>query len=490
MGGLSKDGRPLRIAAAIWSVIAINAAAGEPPLPGEEELATRWRATAALLAERAEKAGIDSLATMIRGWELPAASGRLIVVDIPPRLEAPEAIVTPTERRIWDDFVADRRRRAADLFALALEAARAHAEGTGFAQRSCDAVRLLALALREDPGHAPARAAGGWVKRDDDWVWPETARRLDRGETWSAEFGWLPRSRQERYRGGERYERGRWMRADDIDTGPRSLDRASTFTSDHWQIRSTANLAEAAALAREMEETFTIWLQAFGGFQAEPAGLERQFEGRGRPPLRGPFAAILTADRGQYVAEMGKLEPLVAQTLGIYWTPTQTSWFFVGEERTPTTVHHEATHQLFGEMRKTSPLVGERCGFWVVEAAACFMESLIRTDFGWTLGGLDAGRVPAARQRLLEDDFYVPLEELASLGRREFQAREQLPMLYSQISGLADFFMTGLEGRHREAFVEYLVRVYTGTADPDTLARLCQTDYATLDAEYRRHLSR
>jgi hypothetical protein len=162
----------------------------------------------------------------------------------------------------------------------------------------------------------------------------------------------------------------------------------------------------------------------------------------------------------------------------------------VGEERTPTTVHHEATHQLFGEMRKTSPLVGERCGFWAVEAAACFMESMQRTDFGWTLGGIDAGRAPAARQRLLEDDFYVPLAELTALGRTAFQARADLPPLYSQISGLADFFMTGLQGQYREAFVEYLVRIYTGSVDSDTLARLCKTDYATLDDEYRRHLSR
>ena len=187
---------------------------------------------------------------------------------------------------------------------------------------------------------------------------------------------------------------------------------------------------------------------------------------------------------------MGTIEPLIAQTLGIYWTPTHTSWFFVGEERTATTVHHEATHQLFGEMRKTSPLVGERCGFWAVEAAACFMESMQLTAWGWTLGGLDAGRTPAARQRLLEDEFHVPLEELTALGRRDFQSRADLPPLYSQISGLADFFMVGAEGRYREAFVEYLVRIYTGSVDPDTLARLCKTDYATLDEEYRRHLSR
>ena len=471
-------------------VAARPVSAAEPALPSEQQLAERWQTTAAVLQRRATEQGLAGLAALIEAWTLPATPDRIVVVKIPSRLVTPESITGPAAEAIWGDFVAARHARAEGLFALAVEAARSHAEGPRFIQRSCEAVRLLALALRDDPEHARAREAGGWVKRDDRWVWPEVARRLDKGEIWSEEFGWLPRSRLARYQAGERYDRGRWVRAADVASGPRPLDRALVFASDHWQIRSTASLQEAALLAREMEETFAIWLQVFGGFHTEPAGLERQFEGRGRPPTRGPFAAVLTTDRQQYITEMGKLEPLIAQTLGIYWTPTHTSWFFVGEERTPTTVHHEATHQLFGEMRKTSPLVGERCGFWAVEAVACFMESMQRTEFGWTLGGLDAGRVPAARQRLVEDNFYVTLEELTALGRREFQGRADLPPLYSQISGLADFFMTGQQGRYREAFVEYLVRIYTGSVDPDTLARLCKSDYTTLDEEYRRHLSR
>jgi len=97
--------------------------------------------------------------------------------------------------------------------------------------------------------------------------------------------------------------------------------------------------------------------------------------------------------------------------------------------------------------------------------------------------------VPAARERLVEDDFYVPLEELTAQGRKTFQADARLPQLYSQIAGLADFFMNGQRGRYREAFVEYLARVYAGTADPETLSRLCRQKYADLDAAYRRHLS-
>ena len=132
---------------------------------------------------------------------------------------------------------------------------------------------------------------------------------------------------------------------------------------------------------------------------------------------------------------------------------------------------------------------GERCGFWAIEAAGCYLETIRSTPYGWTVGGRDAGRVPAAKERL-DEGFFVPLAEISGLGRQALQADERLPQLYSQFAGLADFFMNGSGGRHREAFVEYLVRVYSGTADPDTLSRLCKQSYADLDVEYRRHLSR
>jgi hypothetical protein len=199
---------------------------------------------------------------------------------------------------------------------------------------------------------------------------------------------------------------------------------------------------------------------------------------------------MLVADRAAYIAALEPVEPLIGRTLGIYWTPTHTAWFFPGEGQEPTTVHHEATHQLFAEIRKTSPLAGERCGFWAIEAAACYLESLEPADFGWTVGGREAGRAPAARERLLDDGFHVPLAEIAAMGRRGFQSDERLPQIYSEISGLADFFMNGRHGRYREAFVAYLARVYTGTVDPDTLARLCHRSYAQLDDEYRQHMAR
>jgi len=447
----------------------------------------QWDAAARDLVRRAERDGHVELATLVREWKLPDAPGRQRILAIPERLVRPEFIDSPDEEAIWNDFLAARRARAAGLFAHAVEAARAHAKvptraerargqaAPPLAQATSSAVALLFETLRDDPDHERARKAGGWARRDDRWLWPETARRLDAGEVRDAERGWIPKS---------------------VAGRPAAVrpGRPTTWASDHWKITSTATPAAAATLAAELETAHDVWRQAFGGFVLEPAEQEKAFEGRSRPGSHGPFAATLFADRAAYVAELEKLEPTIARTLGLYWMPTRTAYFFPpgdgADEPGPSTIHHEAAHQLFAEMRKTSPLAGERCGFWALEAAACYIESLEPAPYGWTLGGRDAGRTPAARERLIDDGFYVPLEELCGLGRAELQADDRLPAIYSQISGLADFFMNGEQGKYREAFVEYLVRIYTGTVSPDTLARLCGTNYADLDDAYRRHMAR
>ena len=489
----------------------LGTAADKPPARSLSELDEAFAAATRNLARRATEAGDPSLVEMITDWTLPTAGERQLIVRIPSRIEKPATVDTPAEEMVWNDFVAARRTRAAGLFEHAVFVAGGHdrtpsrdelakptADAPPLAQRSCEALRLLHEALREDPHHERAREAGGWVKRGDDWLWPEAAKRLDRGEAYDPAFGWMPKARLERYRGGERSDRGRWVSAADDDARPRDVQHGREFHSDHWEIVTAASLADAAVLAETLEETRDVWRQVFGAYAFEPADLEKRLAGRGRTSVHTPHSAILCAGRGQYVSELEPLEPRVGMTNGIYWTPTKTIWCFTDEaadppEPDPITIHHEATHQLFTEGRadaeKARQQAGERCGFWAIEAAACYMESLQATGFGWTVGGRDAGRAPAAKDRL-DEEFYVPFAELCGLGRKAFQAHERLQQVYSQIAGQADFLMNGEGGRYRESFVEYLARVYRGTVDPDTLARLCKRSYADLDDAYRRHLLR
>ena len=499
------------VAAIVAPATPVLAAADAPPARSLADLDDAFATAIEGLTRRAKAAGDEPLAAAIAGWPLPAAGDRQIVVRIPERIETPDAVDTPDERAIWSDFLAARRARATDLFEHAVFAAGSHdrvatraelaagnAASPPVPQRSCEALRLLHEALREDPGHERARAAGGWVQRDGAWRTPEAARRLDRGEAYDPAFGWMPKAKLERFLGGERYDRGRWVATADDDDRPRDVQHGRVFHSDHWEVVSAAALPDAATLAAMLEETRGAWRQVFGAYAFEPAELEKRLAGRGRTAVHAPHAAILCASRGQYVSELESLERRIGMTNGIYWTPTKTIWFFTDPAADPpepdaVTIHHEATHQLFTEGRadaeKTRQQAGERSGFWAIEAAACYMESLQPTEFGWSVGGRDAGRVPAAKDRL-DEGFYVPFADLCGLGRREFQAHDRLQQVYSQIAGQADFLMNGEAGRYRESFIEYLARVYRGTADPDTLARLCKRTFAELDDGYRRHVQR
>jgi hypothetical protein len=508
---MSRDRRPSSAwrwaAAAVAMILAFapaGAKAGNPPERSLAAIDEQFSAAAVDLVRRCRLSGLDELAALIAGWPLPAAAGRQFALAIPAAAEPPAVVANEEAHAIWSDFLAARRARAEDLFAHAVFAASRHdrlptradlarpttGNEVSLSQRSCEAIRLVYLALRDDPAHARAREAAGWVRRGDRWEWPAAARRSDRAAEYDPQFGWVPKGRLARLREAKRDNEGR----DDEATTTTDLRRAPQFDSDHWEIVSTAPRPAAAELAVLLETTRLIWLQIFGGFALEPAELERRLAGRSRLQPETPHSAVLCGSRDQYVAELERLEPRIAISDGLYWQPTRTIWCYAA----PTlpardTVRHETAHQLFAESRpdilrmRSEP--GMRSGFWAVEAAALYAESIAEAPFGWTLGGRDRGRAPAARRQLVEDELFVPLAELSALGRAEFQADLRLPQLYDQCGGLADFFMNAHDGRYREPFVEYLVRVYSGTAQPDSLFRLCGRSGPELDAEYRTYIT-
>jgi hypothetical protein len=481
----------LMVGLATAAGMAAGVAAAAPP-PDLARLDAAFQESAVTLARRAEAAGAGALAATIRGWHVVGAGDRCVAFAIP--AQRPERLPAADAARaaVEDEFLALRRRRASALLDLATAAAGE--------EQPVAAFDLLFRALKDDPDLVRAREIGGWVRRGEEWVWPEVATRLDRGEEFAPAFGWLPRGRLARYRTGERYDRGRWMAVAEDAARDLSVERGRRFTSDHWEILSTAPEETTAAAAVTLEETLLVWHQVFAAFGISAADVEHRFRAARLPAAREPFAAVLCRDRGQYLAELEPFEPLAPTSNGLYWLPTRTLWLHAApavrglapaDRRPPLhTLLHEATHQLFAEMRPAGPPPGEQCGFWAIEAVAGFMESIERTDVGWTVGGPTAGRMPAARRLLLDEGFHVPLAELTPLGRKDFQADARLPRLVDEIAGLADFFMTGEGGRHRAAFIAYLTRVYAGTADADTLARLCRTTCPDLDERYRRHASR
>jgi hypothetical protein len=398
------------------------------------------------LLRRCRLDGYDDLGSIIAAWKLPTIENRQLAFAIPAELNVPACVDTDGEQGIWNDFLAARRARAAGSFEHALYASRAHGrqptrtesadpgrEAPLMAQASCEAIRLLFLTLRDDPTHEQARTAAGWVRRGNRWEWPEAAKRLQRGDAFDPDFGWMATSKLTRYRNGERYLRGRWVKAVDDDAKLRDVKHGRQFDADHWEIVSTAPPQATGDVASQLETTRLVWLQIFGAFAVEPAELEKRLGGRGRVSPQTPHSAILCGSRRQYIAELRALEPRIDIADGLYWQPTATIWFFA-DPKVPhaTTIRHEAFHQLFAESRpdlaklKADP--GARSGFWAVEAAALYAESIVETPFGWTIGGRDAGRVPAARTLVANDTFYLPLPHIRRWGAKVFKTTMVSPI--------------------------------------------------------------
>jgi hypothetical protein len=102
------------------------------------------------------------------------------------------------------------------------------------------------------------------------------------------------------------------------------------------------------------------------------------------------------------------------------------------------------------------------------------------------LGGSGDLRMQAARFRLLNDNFYVPLADFTAMGMAQVQADKRIATLYSQAAGLTHFLIHGQNGRYRDALVSYLAAIYSGQADTGTLAHLAGANYEDLDRQYRQ----
>jgi hypothetical protein len=183
-------------------------------------------------------------------------------------------------------------------------------------------------------------------------------------------------------------------------------------------------------------------------------------------------------------------EPAIKVSLGYYAEKPRTAYFYAGDENTLATWFHEATHQLFHErQRKTVRPAGMDDNFWVVEGVATYMESLRKGDGYCVVGGPGAYRLQFARYRALTEGYHVPLAKLVTLGREEVKGLgEDLPKVYSLAAGLSHFFMDAENGKHRDAFVNYLDEVYRDKATATTLATLLGEPYQAIDQQYGEFL--
>jgi len=353
------------------------------------------------------------------------------------------------------------------------------------AKRAADAGQLsLAFewateAVRENPDHAAARRALGYEQHEGHWLTPYAKRMVVAGKHWDPAAGWIS----------------------DGDAG-----KSRKPGRDGWQVRtdnflviSNDSQAAAAELAAKLERLYQVWRQLFAGFSYSEREVQQLFAGEREPRERHrPFRVFYHRDKQDYVLKLQHRQPRIAETLGIYFDGEREAHFFAGDDkaldsRNTPTLHHEAVHQLFQESRPAARQVGHAANFWIVEGIATYFETLREhqdpeAGLYYTIGESSAGRLPAAKERLLASGFYVPLDELTHLGKEPFQRYTELAKLYSQSAGLAAMLMDGDGGQYREPLVRYLITVYAGRDKPSSLSEATGESTTTLDAAYRQFL--
>ncbi len=478
------------LAAGLWSATQGEARPDEL-IRTARELHSKYSAQLQELAAWCDKKGLAEQAKITRQWTGKRDPNKLYVADLPRAIGRPELPVgSPAEVVEWDRrFWQLRRQQAKSLEALARKAVRA--------DRASLAFDLVISAIREDPDYDTIRRLLGYQKFRNGWYTLYEVEKLKSGQVWHEKFGWLPSKYLRRYQQGERWSPKGWVSAEEDARLRRDIASGWDVETEHYTIRTNHSLEAGVQLGVKLEQLFRVWRELFIRYFASEAEVAGLFDGRVRKKLP-PFpqlGVVYFRDRDEYVRGLPLLFPdlkkkVVGMSEGVYIADARRAFFFAGKDQDDRTMYHEATHQLFHQTRPVADDVGYRANFWIVEGIAMYMETLRREDGFLVLGGFDDARLVAARYRLLNDKFYVPLSEFASYGMQKLQADPRISTLYSQAAGLTQFLVHYDGGRYRDALVAYLSAVYSGRDTPATLAQLTGATFADLDKQYREFIAR
>lgn len=439
------------------------------------------------LALWAQKRGLTTRARQTRLGQLPLFSDKHVLIRLPSTLlPTNDAAGETKENQWWTRFAALREQHAAAFFELLPQAVKQQQVTTAF--------QIIYTTLRTNPNHAAARQLLGHEQHEGRWYPAATVRRLQNGEVWHDRFGWLPEEQVARYEKGERLYRGRWLSAEREAETRNKISRGWQIETDHFEVKTNHSLASGVQLASQLEQLYNAWYQLFPAYHTSAAELKKLVR-TGKPSRRTTIRhkVVYFGSRDEYVRRLAKQQRGIEGSLGIYLSKDRTAYFFAGDDQDPGTVLHEATHQLFQEASASRKQIAKQANIWIVEGIACYMESLRtgrRSSWGGydTVGGYGIARLPGARIRLLEDQFYVPLAELTRLGGPTLQRHPRVATIYTQSAGQAAFLMHYADGRYREPLVTYLKAIYSNRAKADTLSELTGEDFEILDQEYRQFL--
>jgi len=418
--------------------------------PSRAEIDTTFQQQLMELAQLCEEHQLADQAKLTRGWLVSQSKASNLLFLVPesdaakPDSDAPELV------QFWYRRFRQLRNQYADaLFDHAKQIVQ---------RESATAYRLLHEILRQNPDHPDARRILGYRSVNETWRRPGVTNRAKQPRYHHPKFGW---------------QRGSFWQID----------------TPHFEIMTNSSQAAGMELGERLEIVYSAWEQLFFEYWSNTAQLAHYFEGAAPSPARKKFQVVYFDQRSQYVDYLTQIAPRAGITLGLYQFNTEQVFLYrTTDTDAQATWHHEVTHQLFQEYRSAEPSVGQAFHGWAVEGPALYMESLRIHDGYVTVGGIDSSRLQFARDRLFVGNFFVPLEELASLGLRSLQQDERITAIYSQAAGFSHFLMDGENQTLRRPFIQFLEKLYQRDTSLQTLQQLSGKPAAELDASYQQFL--
>ncbi len=432
------------------------------------------------LAAWCDENGLDDEARQTRQWLSPRNPNRFYPIILQEEGGASRSTEDRDENATaWRTRFDRLRRKQADaLFGLARRAAKQRERVLAY--------HLVLATVRENPDHEDARRALGYRHVEGRWLTRFEADKHKAKQLWHERFGWIAADRVARYERGERFYRGSWIGRRQEHRIRSHMTRGWRIPTEHFVVTTNHSLESGVQLAVRLERFYEVWRQMFVGYYATDRQVQQMIAGRplGRHSPRR-HQVMYYRDRQEYIDSLRGEQSNIDITTGIYLGDKRTAYFFAGEDEDHATQYHETAHQLFSESRPVVRDIGRKANFWIVEGIACYMESFGRHEGRYSVGGLDAQRVLAARYRLLDDNFYLPLAEFTGLGMDALQRHQRIRTLYSQATGWTHFLIHYQDGLYRDSVTDYLVAVYSGRDRAETLAQLTGTGYPELDRQYR-----
>ncbi len=356
---------------------------------------------------------------------------------------------------------------------------------------------LVHEVLVQNPEHSRTRRLLGYQIYEGEWTTPFEAEKRGDGFVWHDTFGWIRATDVARYEAGERPYLGNWISAAQ-EAGIRSdFGRAWIVESEHFTIHTNHSLERGVELSVMLENYYRFFVGKFAAVFTTPQQIDALFQGSDPAMPTRRHEVHYFATREEFVETLIRKQRGVENSTGLYMPSDRIAYFFHDEtaiDRNNETLYHEATHQILGESASNIENVGIDNHFWVVEGLACYMESFRGDEGLLEVGDPLHPRMHWARERIVTENYYVPLAEFEQLGTQDFQSGD-VPILqrrYSQATGLTHFFLHYDDGVYREAFITYLSQLYSPNARirarVESMSDLTDIPREELDEQYQDYV--